>query len=513
MTCSKFIDDTLSPIKHAEDNAALKTYNDCFKAYAYLCTEEGEKSFGTKDFISPVKGLNQMSDYFLKNNKEEDNTDSVVAIRSYATAKMWEEYKTTYLIDPDFFSVFKNTDNIKVFPVDLTLIPVPSFAIDLSLLPDFMCSGMYVSIANTIGGVTLCICALFDNNIYQVINTIKYEDCYEKDGLVIYDYKKSPIFSSKDLLRANNRLKENAEKIINDEFNGDVDSFIKYLKDNDEDEYAECTRVLFDAEYTEKMAKEVETLKMFIFQFLTYLSCKNPDIKESRLSVKRAEKLLKMNKKETPEHTYEVGKRFGRAYSLIKSESEKNNGEKISSLSAPHPSPKPHLVSAHFQGYWCGKGSLNYEYRWIACYFKGEKTNIDEIIHECEETHSLPYSHGEKILYQTLKTLKIDFTPQYRIPTGKIFDAEALFHGVSVMIEFDGEQHFKQVKNWDFEKTVASDKEKNRWCKDNKHYLLRIRYDEITKIPDIIDRLNKETLTVWKDNYWLSDMTEEEYYA
>jgi very-short-patch-repair endonuclease len=59
-------------------------------------------------------------------------------------------------------------------------------------------------------------------------------------------------------------------------------------------------------------------------------------------------------------------------------------------------------------------------------------------------------------------------------------------------IEFDGLQHFKPVKEFGGEKCfldgIKRDEIKNKWCLENNVTLIRIRYDEIDKIRDILDK-------------------------
>jgi very-short-patch-repair endonuclease len=60
----------------------------------------------------------------------------------------------------------------------------------------------------------------------------------------------------------------------------------------------------------------------------------------------------------------------------------------------------------------------------------------------------------------------------------------------NILIEFDGAQHFKPVKKWGgkkaFNQTVLRDGIKTEWALKNGYTLLRIRYNEITRIPEIL---------------------------
>ena len=59
-------------------------------------------------------------------------------------------------------------------------------------------------------------------------------------------------------------------------------------------------------------------------------------------------------------------------------------------------------------------------------------------------------------------------------------------------VEFDGLQHFKPVKEFGGDKSfldgIKRDGIKNKWCLENNVALIRIRYDEISKIRNILDK-------------------------
>ena len=63
--------------------------------------------------------------------------------------------------------------------------------------------------------------------------------------------------------------------------------------------------------------------------------------------------------------------------------------------------------------------------------------------------------------------------------------------GRQMFIEFDGEQHFKPIEMFggmeEFKKRQRADWDKNRYAKKNKIPILRIRYDQISQISELID--------------------------
>lgn len=62
---------------------------------------------------------------------------------------------------------------------------------------------------------------------------------------------------------------------------------------------------------------------------------------------------------------------------------------------------------------------------------------------------------------------------------------------LNLVIEYDGDQHFKEVTMWGdtdgLAKRILHDKIKDKWCIDNGKILLRISFKDLDNIPDIID--------------------------
>ena len=110
-------------------------------------------------------------------------------------------------------------------------------------------------------------------------------------------------------------------------------------------------------------------------------------------------------------------------------------------------------------------------------------------------------SSKEKIIEDILISLQVDYTKQYSIPGCKYkyklkFDFAVFMDSeVFVLIEYDGEQHFRPVSHWGgedaFLKSQERDTIKDDFCKENNIRLLRLPYtmtnEEIQKtIEDII---------------------------
>lgn len=71
------------------------------------------------------------------------------------------------------------------------------------------------------------------------------------------------------------------------------------------------------------------------------------------------------------------------------------------------------------------------------------------------------------------------------------FDFCVTFRQQMFFIEFDGEQHFKPIEQFggvsEFKSRQIADWNKNKYARQHKIPLLRIRYDQIVVIPDLID--------------------------
>ena len=99
-------------------------------------------------------------------------------------------------------------------------------------------------------------------------------------------------------------------------------------------------------------------------------------------------------------------------------------------------------------------------------------------------------SKGEEKIITTLIQAQIPFITQKRFDTC-IFP-ETNRHLVfdfylpeqNILIEYDGEQHFHEVRNdrYGYQGIVARDNYKNQWCKENNISLIRIPYTDFSKI-------------------------------
>lgn len=112
-------------------------------------------------------------------------------------------------------------------------------------------------------------------------------------------------------------------------------------------------------------------------------------------------------------------------------------------------------------------------------------------------------SKGEKRIKEICKLYNIPFDKQYTFDNligvggGLLkFDVPIFWDEektkLRILIEFDGEQHFKWIKGWlskkDFKETQHHDRLKNEYCKKNNIPLLRIKYDQFDNIEQILQK-------------------------
>ena len=103
-------------------------------------------------------------------------------------------------------------------------------------------------------------------------------------------------------------------------------------------------------------------------------------------------------------------------------------------------------------------------------------------------------SHGERIIKEFLESRNIKFEQNFRIPECKDkrplpFDFKVETPNGFILIEYDGEQHFKRnFKNLDIlDEVQKHDKIKTNFCNENNIKLIRIKYTERKNINKILE--------------------------
>ena len=107
--------------------------------------------------------------------------------------------------------------------------------------------------------------------------------------------------------------------------------------------------------------------------------------------------------------------------------------------------------------------------------------------------HCKRKSRGEDEIKKFLEINNINFTQQYSIDECKYIHKlpfDFYLNDLNIIIEYDGIQHFEEVKNWGgldkLKLTQEKDRIKNEYCKKNNIKLIRIPYWDFDNIEDIL---------------------------
>ena len=103
-------------------------------------------------------------------------------------------------------------------------------------------------------------------------------------------------------------------------------------------------------------------------------------------------------------------------------------------------------------------------------------------------------SHGEKSIRNYLENNNISFDSQHKFNTCRrilplVFDFVIYRNNTMYCIEYQGEQHYKQVKHFKDKKSLVVERDniKRNWCKNNNITLLEIPYFEYKNITSILN--------------------------
>lgn len=116
---------------------------------------------------------------------------------------------------------------------------------------------------------------------------------------------------------------------------------------------------------------------------------------------------------------------------------------------------------------------------------------------------------GEEKIFKILKQNKISFIQEksFRDLKKGLFRFDFYLPKDNIIIEFDGEQHWKHIKHFhktrqDFMRAQENDRRKNSYCLAHSILLYRIPYwelDNINKLEDIFQNKFKVTTKWWND--------------
>ena len=487
--------------------------------------------FGTEAFDK--SGLSSFNHDFIDARAFCDLFESPIPIKIFSSylhrtlcaakaLQLWSRYKRVYTIDGDWYNDFISTDTLQIDFSLLGKLPYDSFYIDLSLvnLPHTKhyqdVTGVIVNVIDS-DNIHLTVVDM-DNIQYNPVryygvsdlvmvsmvhplrNNIEFRGICSKsdfkrkydDGLTFGDYVKE--FGEYQSIKS--VFPESWHKYDVGDIHF-VDFMLNRVSDgtmvkgkSSDAARAFCWESHFGGviESNDLCSPVISEITCFVLQFLYFLHSKTNDIVEQSSTVHNCHK--SGHSSVTDSH-WNVGFYYGNKIRTLNRKC-RLYGDHI--CTGEHGHPRAYVRSAHWHNYWCGSGEDRHlELRWLEpTYCNG---TISDIIIGCNEvTDSVDCSNGERLIAAYLNKCGVSYESEYDVIIKghhRRFDFCVTFHQQMLFIEFDGEQHFKPVEQFggvsEFKSRQIADWNKNKYAKQHKIPLLRIRYDQICVIPDLID--------------------------
>lgn len=433
---------------------------------------------------------NYQQKYECINNGKHFAPEYMLAMRASISAaaltKIWSFHKEVYEPDPDFSKALVDTETLRVMPRLMEHLPFNTFYIDFSKSDLFVYSGFFVNVK------------ILDDKSIRIIS-LPVDDCYGTPSLE----------EAVDL-----EVLEVCPDEIPDVF------WIKSTKFADENgsaffDYDSYRDALQTDRYENTFFRgSLTTYRTFILQLLTFLSSKEPDVNQNEYSIKTYHPSSQIKNKYREIRKWDVGARYGET--IRKYDQKRNVGISNGSNIYKRASKRPHVRCAHWGIYHIGKGRKEITVKWILPIFvNGKSYDVIPTTHRItDKDPQLP--SGEERIKEYLESEHVIYkTQQYIRSINKRYDFSIQYNGNLLFVEFDGEQHFKTVDIFGgisaYKKQIETDKQKNKYCRDNNIPLLRIRYDQACFIPDMIKNLQDHPDEyIQKNNTYLSN---EDYYS
>ena len=507
----------MNPIKHIDQcQTEMKRFFPGRSLFEIRSEVVANETFGTKLYNGIDPFWKKMSDEYTP--QREDNADAKVAdrfveiVNQMTMAILWSQYKMIYTLDPDLADALSKTKKLHFTKEIFSQIPYEGFYINLSSLPEYQAEGCLVIVSKNKNSSDM---VLLD------IQLVGAKDFEEGDGT--YEFFVFTSRNGHDGIRNNRTI---TEGVFWDDANGifmiDTDEFIE-AQVKGKQALLKKTRAGYSINQENPylflpIRKRMLSLSLLVIQFLMYISSEKPDIELSKETKRQKNRLKRLNKEESfnePEK-WNVGARYGEKIRLYKKQYDDISDDTEKIEHGHHRPPRPHFRRAHWQYYWTGEGRAIQKHVWVAPTFvNGSNDEIPITIIDVTDKETKGYD-GENHIREYLQAKKVKHKPQYNVKgIGRRYDFCVIYHNKRLMIEFDGEQHFKPIEHWGGEEGFLKRKEadliKTEWCEKEQIPLLRIRFDQKACIPEMIDDFLQDPLKYVKchNTYW----SNEEYYS
>lgn len=438
-------------------------YSDCEPEV--LLEMIADTNWGTDLYSGPNKERYNFTYKMFDNNFFAMHTISACfAVAGFAG--IWKYNKIVYEPDYEFSQALLGTNKLRVYPKMIKHIPFNTFYLDFSKNKLFAYEGFFVQVK------------VYDTGAIR-ISSIPTEKGYS--NIPVDDYEQAPTAYA------------DAFWINPEKFN--VENGICYFDYNLSRDLIYTT----DSFKTQWFIGGLSNFRLFLLQFLMYLSSKEPDITESPDTIYTYRPSQFLKNKYSEVRKWDVGCRYGEKIRCYKKNKRQQGWM---SEDCNQNSKRPHIRKAHWERYHIGEGRKDIITKWKEPVFvNGDFTDIISNIHVVTNKEA-ECSSGEELVKQYLKSRNILFCSEHYIrEIRRKYDFSFEWNKSLAFIEFDGEQHFKSINHWKGKKGYlsrrAADIEKNEYCCKNKIPLLRIRFDQAYLIPNMIDDFLSST-----ENYY-----------
>lgn len=496
---------------HAKELSRVESNQSFVACMKELLALSKEASFGTPEFKTENKVIKSCNKDFLirplLHYKEEDafqigeikrmlSMYYIRTLRSFFGFIEWQKYKKVYSIDKDFYSDFVKTEKIACEFSLFDRLPFPSFYIDLSHVP-IMQTNHYNNIqgilVNRLDEGIVHLSILDKNTLYNPVKMNKKILGKEWDKIDLGNLRFVDVFLQKD----NTHAVISKSSVFSDIGCSSMEENVVSTIDFRSPVFAE--------------------LILFTMQFLMFLSSKNTeDIIEVHNHNHKDRVKGENNGKDCHDiQTWNVGSYYGKKIRLLERKRALYGDEAVFGVKSNRSRPRPYVRCAHWHRYWCGKqNEKELQLRWIEPIFCNGSIN-DIISSTHESAYDIKRSSGEMIVKAYLDKMHVPYEEEYCVTIDghqRRYDFLIHLNEKKYLVEFDGEQHFHEVKQFggieEFNQRKLADKEKTDFARKNYLPLLRIRFDQKTEIPELMDEffenpnLNRINPKYSNENYY-----------
>lgn len=470
----------LAYVNHYNDLTDLycsKEYCDCEPEI--LLDMISDTNWGTNHYSGPNKER-----YFFTFNMFNNNFFEMHIVSDcFAVAGfvgIWKYNKIVYEPDYEFSQALLGTNKLRVYPEMIKHLPFNTFYLDFSKNELFAYEGFFVQVK------------VYNTGAIR-ISSLPTERGYSH--IPLHEYVQEPTVYA-DTFWINPEMFSVEKGTYY--FDYDLHEDLMYTSDSFK---------------TQWFIGGLSNYRLFLLQFLMYLSSKEPDIVESPDTLNTYKQSIYLKNKYSEVRKWNVGCRYGEKIRSFKKKKTQQRG--IIECNNQN-SKRPHIRKAHWERYHIGQGRKEIVTKWKEPVFvNGDSDDIISNIHVVTNKEA-ECSSGEELVKQYLKSRHIPFCSEHYIrEIRRRYDFSIKQNDSLAFIEFDGEQHFKSINQWKGKKGYLSrrqaDIEKNEYCHKNKILLLRIRFDQAHLIPNMID-----DFLVNNENYYHqfnTYLTNDEYYS